>query len=158
MEATGETEYGGAETKEVQIEVNEEKVAMVSTELETENIRETEIENATEVGTEKSEKMEREVKKNEIFHTFFRTGSRAVKPHVGPEIELLKYAVKTYRFIRDTWFDDFEDEYELKTGSILTEKVNLILAGPLYTLVLHGVSRTLLTTRSRRVMCSMRGF
>lgn len=38
--------------------------------------------------------------------------------------------MKKHCFIRDTSLSDVEDEYELDTGSILTEKKNLVLAGP----------------------------
>lgn len=45
---------------------------------------------------------------------------------------MLKPAMNKYCFVGRTSFSDLEDEYDLKTGSVLTNKINLVLADSLY--------------------------
>lgn len=75
--------------------------------------------------------MEREVKEKEIVATT-PTGFSAAEPKAGPEVQLLKSAKKKYCFTRNTSCNDLDEEYELKTGSILTERVNLVFTDPPY--------------------------
>lgn len=59
------------------------------------------------------------------------TGSEAAKPKAAPGIEVRKSAVNRYCFNRDTSFNNFEDEYDLRTCFVLTEDVNPVLGDPL---------------------------
>lgn len=79
-----------------------------------------ETENNEKVGTGNGEKMEKEVKEEDIVHTVL-TCSRAGKPEAKPEVETLKLAVKKYLFILDTSFNDFEEENELVTSVFAIE-------------------------------------
>lgn len=45
---------------------------------------------------------------------------------------MLMSAVKSYCFIPDILFNDFEDEDEHENGVFLTDNVNLVLADPLF--------------------------
>lgn len=59
-------------------------------------------------------------------------GSEAKRPEAGPKIGLLRSAVKKYCFIRDILPKDFENEYNIETGSALIRKMSLVLAEPPY--------------------------
>lgn len=63
--------------------------------------------------------MERE-EKREIIVNRILTGSSFAEPKAGPEVEVVKYAMKKYCFIRDSSFNNLGDEYELDTGSVRT--------------------------------------
>lgn len=58
--------------------------------------------------------------------------SGAAETKAEPQKEVLKSAMKKCCFTRDTSFNDLENEYELGSGSVLTEKVNPVLADPPY--------------------------
>lgn len=123
---------------------NEEDVSVASKIVEAENIREVRTERTREVGTERSDEVQRKVKGEDIFVTN-SSGPGAVDSKTGPEVEVSKPATKKHRFIRNTSFNDIEDEYDLGTGSVLTEKLYLVLADPLYKTSVRGISRALLT-------------
>lgn len=59
-------------------------------------------------------------------------GSGAEEPEAGSKVKMLKSAIKKYYLIRDTSFNDLGEEYELEPGSVLTEKVDLVLTDPPY--------------------------
>lgn len=84
-----------------------------------------------EVSIEKCEEVEWEVKKKGIVYMVL-TKSGDEKREAGPKVEVLRSALKKYRFIRNVSFKDLEDEYELDNDSVSTEKVNLVLADPPY--------------------------
>lgn len=45
---------------------------------------------------------------------------------------MLKFAMNRHYFVQDTSFNNLEDEYELETGSVLTEKANRVPPDPPY--------------------------
>lgn len=67
-----------------------------------------------------------------------------------PEVEVLISAVKKCRYIMDTSFNDFDDEHELKTGSVLTEKKSGNGKSAKTEFVARGDSLALLTTCPQR--------
>lgn len=73
----------------------------------------------------------RELKKENNVHKT-STGLGAAKEGAGPKLEVLKSAVKNYCFIRDTLFNDLQEECELDVGFLLTENMNLSLVCPSY--------------------------
>lgn len=75
--------------------------------------------------------MKRKLKEKKIVHKTSAC-SGAAEPEAGPEIEVLKPALKKQCSFRNTSFNDFEDGYELESGSVFTKKVNLVLADPHY--------------------------
>lgn len=52
----------------------------------------------------------------------FSMGSSAAETKSGPRVEILKSAMKKHCFIRDTSFNDVDDENELETSSDLKKK------------------------------------
>lgn len=78
--------------------------------------------------------------KDEITANICFVGSSAAVLKPGPEVELLKSALKKCSFIRDVSFIEVEHEYELDNCTVLTEKVPLIHADPHATLVVQEFS------------------
>lgn len=110
----------------MKIEVDKEEVTMVSNEMRKANIKEVETEKTKHVGTEYSEELKREMKvENTVGMS--PTGSSAAEREAEGEVEVSKSATIKYCFIPSTSFNDLEDESGLETGSVLTEKVKLIL-------------------------------
>lgn len=72
------------------------------------------------MGADNTTEAEREVKEEDINDTT-STGSGAAEPEAGPEVEMLRSAMKSSCFIRDTSFIDLEGECELEAGSVITE-------------------------------------
>lgn len=83
------------------------------------------------VGTENSEELERGVKKKNIVNTT-PTGCGAAEPEARPLVEVYRSAMDEHPSIRDTLFNDPEDEYELEVRSVLNEKVISFLTDPQY--------------------------
>lgn len=102
----------GAETREVAVEVDEEKVTMLSKEVKTENIKKLGSENGKEVEKENCEVMETEVE-NEDTIDIVPTDTEIAKPEAELDVQMLKSAMKNYRFIQDTLFNDLDDEKPL---------------------------------------------
>lgn len=75
--------------------------------------------------------MKREGNEEHIFEKI-PTGSGVAEQKKRPEVEVLKSAMMKYCFFRDASFHDHEDEYEPETGSVRTEKMNLVLASSPY--------------------------
>lgn len=107
---SGSSEYDWvqrAEPKEVEIEADEEEVAVVSRVVKTKNVKEVGTERSEEVGTKISE-VESEVKEKDIVDAL-PTSSGAAEPEAGPDVEVLKSPTKKYGFIRDNSFNDLEN-------------------------------------------------
>lgn len=111
------------------IEVDENQVTVTSKEVKTKNSKELGTERSKEAGTENSAEEDRKVKENDIVDTV-STSSDSVETEAGPDVEVLKSGMRNFCFIQDSSFNHFEDEIELETGCVLTEKVNLVLANP----------------------------
>lgn len=99
--------------------------------MEKANIENAEAENAEATRTENSEKMKKKVIGENIVHVI-PTSSAAAEPEVGPEIEVLETAMKQHCLIQEALFSDFEERFELETGSVTTEKVSPVVTGLLY--------------------------
>lgn len=56
--------------------------------------------------------------------------SNSVEREARPKVKVLSSAMNKDRFFQDISFSDLKDEYKLKTGSVFSEKVNLLLANP----------------------------
>lgn len=127
-----------AEAKKVRKELDGRELPLLSKdgekkdtkEVKSEDTKVVETEKSGEVRTENSEEAKRERKKEEVIVTDL-TGSEAVEPKAGRKIKVLRSAIKSYCFIRYTLFNYLKDEYEPKNGSVLTEKMKLVLADPL---------------------------
>lgn len=91
----GDEEDGGrgAETEEVEIEMEEEEITVVSKEVRTENIKEVETEITKEMRTKNSEKVERGMREENFFDKI-PTSSGSGEPGVELEVEFLKPAMK----------------------------------------------------------------
>lgn len=76
---------------------------MVSTEVETKNIKVLRAEKTLEVVAENNEEVERDLNEENIFHTVF-TSSYAAEPERGLEESVVKFAIKNYCFIRGHFF------------------------------------------------------
>lgn len=111
--------------------MDEENVVVVQKEVETGNIKEVGIERTKRVGTENSKGTEKEVREEDNVDKISACFD-AAESETRPELEVLKSEMKEYCFFRNTSFNDPEDEYELKNGSVLTEKVHLVLTDPPY--------------------------
>lgn len=124
---------GGAETKAKRVEVDKEKVAVISEDVEKKNVKGGGTEKTEEMGTEKSkevckkrEEVKAEVKEEDTVDTSLM-GPRAAYPEAGPEVKVFRSARKIYRLIQDTLFKDLKNEKELETGSAFTVKVSFVL-------------------------------
>lgn len=116
----------GPETKEVEIEVDEEEVAVVSMKVMTKETKVVNTENIEKMGTEDSKVAEREIEEKKAVDKTL-AGSGAGKLGAGPEITPLKSVMKKYRFVLDTLLTNLGNGYELEAGSVLTEKSSLAL-------------------------------
>lgn len=70
----------------MEIEVGKKEITVVNKGVRTDNIK--------EVKTQNSKKMEREVSKEDIVDTL-SAGFGASKPEMGPEVEVLRSAVRS---------------------------------------------------------------
>lgn len=75
--------------------------------------------------------MEKELKKNTTVDTI-STCFGAGEPEARLPVEVSRSALKKHCFTLGISFNDLEDEYVLGTGSVLCEKVNLVLTNPSY--------------------------
>lgn len=73
--------------------------------METVSAKEVDTEKATEVGAGNSDEAAMEMQEKDIVETT-PTGFGATKMEAGPEVEVVKFAMKNYCFIRDTFFND----------------------------------------------------
>lgn len=101
-EGDEEVEVQKTGTEEMGIEMDEEKITVLSKEVTTKNNKEMETENAKVVGTEKKiEEVEKEVKEGDTVNTVTK-GSGAADVEAGPSVELTKCATTKFCFIRDS--------------------------------------------------------
>lgn len=80
----GKDRVRGARTKESVVEVKKEKVSVVRKKVHTEKIEKAETENLKAVGAKSNEKLDREMKKEDIVGTKLM-GSGAAESEAGPE-------------------------------------------------------------------------
>lgn len=111
------------------LDVNECDITVMSKELQTDEIKEKRTEITKDVGTEKNEAVRRDTREDEgrkvlnknIVDTIPKD-SGVAELEAGPELEVLTFAMNKCCFIRNILFKDFEDNYELDTGSALVRK------------------------------------
>lgn len=98
-----------------------------------------------QVATENSTELKRKSEKEDIVDTIF-TGAGAAEMEARPKIEAVKSAVRKRCVFQYNLFNDFEDEYKLDIGSVLTEKVNMALEDSPYSNRSAEVSPALIKT------------
>lgn len=122
----GEDEVRRVEAKTKRRKVAEKKVAMVSTEVKTENSKKVGTEKTKELGPETNEEMESQMKEKGISgHDFY--GLWPCGAEGGTGARDLKSTMTSYFFIRNTLLSDLKEKYELDTESVPTEKANTVL-------------------------------
>lgn len=121
----------GAEAEKMRLQMNEEKLMVVSKEVKIENIKNVGTGRSKEMQTEKRNEAERGMKEKDIVDKT-STGYCAAEPKAGPDRGKWKSAMKKNCFVLHTSVTDLEDESEFETGSVLTAKVSLVLTDPPY--------------------------
>lgn len=77
MESERKLEYGGPETRNIKLQMNKEKVNLVSLELESKSVEEVKNSKAEEMETENSEEIDCDAEEKNTVHLIL-TGSGAV--------------------------------------------------------------------------------
>lgn len=75
--------------------------------------------------------MEKKLKEEDTV-SMIPTGFDAADLELGPGVDVLKFLAKKHCFVRDTSFNNLEDEYGLQTNSVFTGKATVFLADPPY--------------------------